>query len=296
MSMFTSLGYIAVTGPVGDWTDFAADKLGASADRSEPGDLWIRVDEYAYRIIVEEGPARGPQSLVAMGFTVAGREGLDRLTTALTDANVPFASDDERRRRRGVDALVIFDDPDGNTIEAVVGMPTADTAFISPAGVDFVTGELGVGHVFMTGAGDPADLAAWYRDVLGFKLTDTIALKALGSDDDAEFLHCNPRHHSIAVARSPMLPPGLGHLMLEVVDFSTLGRMMTHAQETANEDIIITLGEHSNDKMTSYYITTPSGFDIEYGCNGLLVDDAVWKPAHHEILSNWGHTYVGQPH
>ena len=217
---------------------------------------------------------------------------LEQLSITLTSFGIEFESDETLRRSRGVEGIIAFSDPDGNRIEAVHGIQKARVPFVSPANVEFVTGDLGVGHVFMAGASDPNELSRWYRDVLGFRLTDTIALKALQSDDDAVFLHCNPRHHSIAVARSPMLPPGLGHIMLEVSDFSTLGRMMTHAQEAAG-DIVITLGEHSNDKMTSYYITTPSGFDIEYGCNGLLVDDGVWEPSHHNVLSNWGHTYIG---
>ncbi|WP_439030438.1 VOC family protein [Gordonia terrae] len=293
MTIFTSLGYVVVTGPADEWERFATDKLGAAADRTDSGSIRIRLDDRAYRIVVEDGPAQGPQSLTALGFTVADGA-MDRLKAELKAAGVEFRTDDDARRQRGVRGeLVRFADPDGNVIEAVTDIPAATEPFESPADVQFVTGDLGVGHVFMTGAGDPVELSNWYRDVLGFKLTDTIALTALQSDDDAVFLHCNPRHHSIAVARSPILPPGLGHIMLEVTDFRTLGRMMTHAQETAG-DIVITLGEHSNDRMTSFYITTPSGFDIEYGCNGLLVDDEVWVPGHYEALSNWGHTFVGQ--
>lgn len=294
MSIFTSLAYVVVTGPADEWERFATDKLGAAAERTDSGNIRIRLDDNAYRIVVEDGPAQGPQSLAALGFTVVDSDAMSRLKAALTSAGVEFRSDDDIRRQRGVQGeLVRFSDPDGNVIEAVTDLPTAGEPFVSPADVEFVTGDLGVGHVFMTGASDPVELSAWYRDVLGFRLTDTIALKALQSDDDAVFLHCNPRHHSVAVARSPILPPGLGHIMLEVTDFPTLGRMMTHAQDTAG-DIVITLGEHSNDRMTSYYITTPSGFDIEYGCNGLLVDDEVWVPAHYDALSNWGHTFVGQ--
>ena len=34
-----------------------------------------------------------------------------------------------------------------------------------------------------------------------------------------------------------------------------------------------TLGRHVNDKMLSFYMKTPGGFDVEFGCEGLQVDD-----------------------
>jgi 3,4-dihydroxy-9,10-secoandrosta-1,3,5(10)-triene-9,17-dione 4,5-dioxygenase len=36
----------------------------------------------------------------------------------------------------------------------------------------------------------------------------------------------------------------------------------------------MTLGTHTDDRMTSFYLRTPSGFEIEYGCGGRFVDDA----------------------
>ena len=39
----------------------------------------------------------------------------------------------------------------------------------------------------------------------------------------------------------------------------------------------MTLGRHTNDLMTSFYVRTPSGFEIEYGTGGLVVDDDTWE-------------------
>lgn len=41
--------------------------------------------------------------------------------------------------------------------------------------------------------------------------------------------------------------------------------------------------------MTSFYLATPSGFAIEYGWNGRLVDDDSWTVGHHRSASTWGH-------
>ena len=43
-----------------------------------------------------------------------------------------------------------------------------------------------------------------------------------------------------------------------------------------------TLGRHVNDKMLSFYMKTPGGFDIEFGCEGLEVeDDELGRPGEH---------------
>jgi len=41
--------------------------------------------------------------------------------------------------------------------------------------------------------------------------------------------------------------------------------------------ITSTLGRHTNDRMTSFYMRTPSGFLVEYGHGGRLIDDERWE-------------------
>ena len=57
----------------------------------------------------------------------------------------------------------------------------------------------------------------------------------------------------------------------------------------------MTLGRHTNDRMTSFYVRTPSGFEIEYGTGGLLVDDATWVVRPYDAGSVWGHKPPAQP-
>jgi 3,4-dihydroxy-9,10-secoandrosta-1,3,5(10)-triene-9,17-dione 4,5-dioxygenase len=53
-----------------------------------------------------------------------------------------------------------------------------------------------------------------------------------------------------------------------------------------------TLGRHANDQMVSCYVRTPSGFDIEYGTDGLLVDDRTWIARQTTAISLWGHSFA----
>ena len=61
---------------------------------------------------------------------------------------------------------------------------------------------------------DPDRTAAWYADVLGFRLSDTLAGPDMGTV--MNFMRCNPRHHSIAFARGP-------HVSLHHVSFELRG-------------------------------------------------------------------------
>ena len=56
-----------------------------------------------------------------------------------------------------------------------------------------------------------------------------------------------------------------------------------------------TLGRHANDHMVSFYVRTPGGFDIEYGTDGRLVDDATWISRETTAVSLWGHSFAACP-
>ena len=54
------------------------------------------------------------------------------------------------------------------------------------------------------------------------------------------------------------------------------------------------LGLHVNDEMTSFYVQTLGGFDMEIGCGGLVIDPASWETTRHEQVSVWGHVWAWQ--
>jgi len=49
------------------------------------------------------------------------------------------------------------------------------------------------------------------------------------------------------------------------------------------------IGRHTNDHMMSFYLRTPSGFEVEYGWGARIVDDTTWQVQKHEAPSIWGH-------
>jgi extradiol dioxygenase len=51
------------------------------------------------------------------------------------------------------------------------------------------------------------------------------------------------------------------------------------------------LGRHVNDHMLSFYMTSPSGFQVEYGWGARVVDDENWEVQMYEEGSIWGHGF-----
>ncbi|RYF60422.1 MAG: glyoxalase [Comamonadaceae bacterium] len=282
MSSVHSLGYVVIRGPLEEWREFGAEVLGAQVVEHAPDVLRLRLDDRAFRILIEEGSATGSDSLAAFGFETADEASLEALARAVRAAGHTVTDEPDLAAQRLVRRLIRFEDLDGNSIEAYCGQAIEHTEFVSPRGVRFVTADLGVGHCFMTSANAEAAVK-FYVDVLGFRLSDTISI----GPTEATFLHCNSRHHSIALATFPDEPAGLGHLLLEVDSLEAVGR--TYDRASDRETVSSSIGEHTNDKMTSFYVTTPSGFDIEYGWNGLVVDDVNWTISQYNEPSTWGH-------
>jgi biphenyl-2,3-diol 1,2-dioxygenase len=102
-----------------------------------------------------------------------------------------------------------------------------------------------------------------------------------------EFLHCNPRHHTLALLPVPA-PKRLHHFMLQAHTMDDVGFALERA-EAAQVPLTATLGRHTNDHMVSFYLRTPSGFEVEFGHGARTVDDATWRVARHDAPSSWGH-------
>jgi 2,3-dihydroxybiphenyl 1,2-dioxygenase len=165
--------------------------------------------------------------------------------------------------------------------------PKQDSIPFSPAhGMSgYKTGDLGLGHVVLV-AEDPDETVKWYREMLGFKISDYIFWDGI----EATFLHCNPRHHSLAFVNAvgPFNAGDLNHIMLEAESLDDIGRGYDTALEN-KVPVAMTLGRHSNDLTTSFYAVTPSGWWIEYGHGGRLIDDSVWEPKMYSSPKLWGH-------
>ena len=108
------------------------------------------------------------------------------------------------------------------------------------------------------------------------------------------FLHAdNGRHHSIAFGEGPIPPSGAVHIMLELPSLIEVGKAHDRMKAMGYPESA-TLGRHVNDETTGFYVQTPSGFDLEIGCDSLVIDPATWQTTRHEAISVWGHEWAWQ--
>lgn len=283
----SSLGYVGFkASDLAAWSEFGARILGLMPVDAPDGTLRFRIDAQAWRISVEPGDEN---DIAYAGFEVAGPGSLSDMAERLRGAGVEVGNGDpELLKLRGVMGMITCRDPDGLAVEIYYG-PTErrETPFVSPVGVSgFLTAGQGLGHIVLS-APDIARSRAFYSDILGFRLSDIIRMRLSPEFGiDLEFYHCNPRHHTLALAPLPMAKR-LNHFMVQVDDLDDVGFALDRVN-AAKIHVTNTLGKHSNDHMVSFYAETPSGFEVEYGWGAREVGED-WRVVRHDKTSIWGH-------
>jgi extradiol dioxygenase len=281
-----SLGYVGVGSPrAREFERFGPEILGTPL-WTEPGDgvVRLRLDERAYRIAVHPDER---DRLLYVGWEVAGPRELESAIGDLRASGVEMEPIDEATRKaRHVEGLARFRDPWGLVHELFFGQRKLASFEPTRAISGFVTGTLGLGHVVLL-LPDRDAAVRFFVDVMGFRVSDYIDVPF-----PLAFFHCNARHHSLAIGAAGPIK-GLHHVMLELKDLDDVGTTYDLCRKSG-VPFTMDLGRHSNDRMTSFYVRTPGGFEIEYGWGGLMVDDATWKVQHLPLPSTWGHERVGQ--
>jgi 3,4-dihydroxy-9,10-secoandrosta-1,3,5(10)-triene-9,17-dione 4,5-dioxygenase len=290
-----SLGYLRIeTTDMAKWREYGLKVLGMIEGKgTNPDTLYLRMDDFPARLVVVPGER---DRLAQAGWEVANAGELDEIRRSLDSYGVPHKEGTaEQLADRRVDGLVVFDDPSGNTLEVFHGVALEHRRMVSPYGHRFVTEEQGLGHVVLSTHDDEASLR-FYRDVLGFRLRDSMKLppQLVGRPADGapawlRFFGCNPRHHSLAFLPMPT-PSGIVHLMVEVENTDDVGLCLDRAIRR-KVPMSATLGRHVNDLMLSFYMKTPGGFDVEFGCEGRQVDDESWIARESTAVSLWGHDF-----
>jgi 3,4-dihydroxy-9,10-secoandrosta-1,3,5(10)-triene-9,17-dione 4,5-dioxygenase len=280
------LGYIVIhTTDLEAWRRFGTETLGLMlSDREgDSGALDFRTDERPLRIRVEAADRDG---LAGAGWEVATSSDFDATVEALKQRGVATEMGSEAlRESRCAQRVACFRDPAGNPHELYHGTIYDHRPFVSPVGGSgFVTGDLGLGHVVLPCPEIEAG-RTFFEQALGFRLSDELRQGPI----QLAFMRCNPRHHSLALASFDM-PTGLVHFMLELATLDDVGYALDRAL-SAGCHLSATLGKHTNDQMISFYVRSPSGFDVEVGWGGVHVDEATWTTGEITAPSFWGHRW-----
>ena len=276
------LGYIGVTVPgLAEWESYATTLLGAEVVEQDDSQLKLRIDDHYSRINVHKADQPG---VAYVGWDVGTEESLRQAITVVDDLGIAWReATAEECQDRKVLKMIKLKDPGENNIELFYGPSVGHKFRPSRDMGEFVTGDLGMGHVLFLTPNFDAIMEFYNR--MGFALSESIHMNALRGY--AHFLHCNKRQHSLALGAAPH--NAVGHLMLEVEEMVDVGKGYDIAKYEGM-NITMTMGQHVNDKVVSFYTQTPSGFDLEIGAGGLVIEDLDnWTVAQYEDISFWGH-------
>jgi len=293
-----SLGYIVVnsTDPK-TWSEYGRKVLGlmdSTEQLKAAGNdtVFLKMDERPYRIIIEKAAVDNYQ---ASGWEVANEAEFNAAINKLEKHGINFErANSELITARQVQDLVSFADPDGNKHELFWGIISDFSQFASPVGIkQFITGDQGFGHTVLPTPSFDQSLA-FYRDVMGFGVSDLMKIRFTPDPQEPEkrlyFMHCNERHHSLAILEAPM-PSNCVHVMIEADRVDEVGRAMDR-MKAENIKLTGTLGRHANDHMLSFYMLTPSGFMLEFGAEGRTIEDwSKYSNFQSTVNSFWGHDF-----
>ncbi len=282
-----ALGYLGVrSGYTDEWQRFATKLLGLQQVDKGGNTLAFRMDDHKQRFVVTDEVG---DTLSFIGWEVENKDDLNHFAAKLDNAGVTVTLGNQALcAQRCVEELISFNDPDGNRLELFWKPELATDAFVPGRPISgFKTGPVGMGHAVLH-VKDAHALVPFYRDLLGFSLSD-YGLQPV----PLYFFHVNERHHSFAIVGSG--GTGFHHFMIEYLNLDDVGQGYDLAQ-LEEDKIAYTLGRHTNDYMTSFYANTPSGFFIESGWGGRLIDPVTWD-AHETNCgpSFWGHERLHLP-
>jgi 2,3-dihydroxybiphenyl 1,2-dioxygenase len=282
--MIKSLAYLGVISPAyKEWETFGPEVMGLQhAGYGSDGAIRFRMDDVAYRLAIHPGEKN---NIGYIGWSLKDEADAKALANRVAAEGIEVArSRDAESKERSVEGYYWFIDPSGFRQELSWGHLHTVVPFRPGRAMSgFRTGEQGLGHVVLA-VEDLEKSDRFYREVMGFHPSDVVKDGPL----EAHFYHVNGRHHSLAIARIPTRQRAFLHLMLETNSLDDVGIAHDICEER-NVPITRTFGCHSNDRMLSFYVYTPSSFRIEYGYGGIDINDDLWVPRTYDKPSIWGH-------
>lgn len=294
-SMFgrVRLGYVLIESNRSDaWHRFAAEGLGLHVDALTHGELAMRVDEHTRRLIVRRGAA---EDVVALGWQLDDEEALGLVLERLRGCGItPERCDGGDASLRGVEEFWSCIGPKRTLIELFTRpLTTGQPLRVKVSG--YLTGAGGLGHVAIT-TREPEAMQRFWQQMFDARVSDLIEARMSGIDLDFSFLRLNERHHSLAIAstrglRMNPLRTSIHHLNLQVASLDDVVNGYLRCRKMGYP-IANAIGQHPNDRELSFYVETPSGFEIELGWNPIVVTEETekrWTPSAYRGISLWGH-------
>ncbi|EQA46767.1 putative 2,3-dihydroxybiphenyl 1,2-dioxygenase [Leptospira broomii serovar Hurstbridge str. 5399] len=284
------LGYAVIeSNRLKEWYSFGKEAIGLHAEFDNDECVCFRLDKHKKRFLIRKG---GTEDFTSLGFQIKDENSLNIILDRLKKRKVTIIPGEAGEAvLRGVKSFWQFVGPKGLNIELFIDPILTETPLkMSASG--FVTEEFGMGHVAMVSK-RPEELIEFWKEIFGARISDYIEQKMSGVTLDIVFLRMNPRHHSVAVAatRGLHLDPistRIQHLNIEAKELKDVTGAYLRCKNLGFE-IARGIGQHPNDLELSFYVITPSGFELEVGWNPIPVDEIEWKQNKYKQISSWGH-------
>ncbi|HME74461.1 MAG TPA: VOC family protein, partial [Mycobacterium sp.] len=205
------------------WRGYVTEVLGLQiVGDSNDQLLYVRADERHHRLLVH---AADQDNVAYVGWELADQRALDAAAALVESQGLTVESGKPHElAERHVLGLAYFTCPyTGVRMELSTGNETVFMPRFAPARAlsGFLTGSLGMGHVALYMTGDVKAAGDFYARTLGFGISDYEMLPDGGTL--VTFLHCNPRHHSLALIANPQPPSGIQHIMFECTTLDDVG-------------------------------------------------------------------------
>ena len=286
----TRMGYVVIESAHLDrWTAFLEEGIGLHKQHVDSNLIAFRMDEFQRRVMVTHGPA---EDIAAVGWQLENKQVLETVLKRMQKHGIQCqASTPEQAAARGVKEYWSFLGPKRMVIELFVEPLLSDEP-LNMLCSGFVTGEAGMGHMAIT-TRRAKDMRRFWEGIFDARYSDTIVEKMGSAVVDIEFFRVNPRHHSVAIAqvRDLQMDPvrtKVQHINLLTRNIEDLTEAFLRCRRLGFE-MAHEIGEHPNDREQSFYVMSPSGFEVEVGWNALEVDEATWEPTTYRGISLWGH-------
>jgi 2,3-dihydroxybiphenyl 1,2-dioxygenase len=287
----TALGYLGFESPdPKTWEKFGPEIFGLGlADSGADGTVYLRMDDRHHRIALHPGEEN---RLAYIGWELRDKKSYTEARAELDAREFPYElGTPEECRERAVQKIIRLRDPHGFVHELFYAATfTAGSFLPGKPHHGFVAGGEGVGHVVMVVPDWNDDMETFVNDILGLGLfAGYLAPAPDGGQFGPQFFRCNGRSHCLGYVTIPGMK-GVQHIAIEGTSLDDVGKAYDLVQERELQ-ITMTLGRHMMDTLVSFYMRSPTGFDIEFGAGGVVLDGS-YVQENPSTPEAWGHKFV----
>lgn len=286
-----ALGYVGFEAPnAKEWETFGPEVFGFGlGEPGEDGTVYLRMDDRPYRIAIHPGEE---QRIAYIGWELKDKKSFTEAVAELTGEGLnPELGTPAECKQRAVQGLARFRDP-FDYVHEVFYSPTFTAGSFRPGKPmhGFVADSDGVGHVVLAVPEWTDDMERFVTKTLGMELfAGFVAPTPAGTLAGPQFFRCNPRSHCLGYLALPGLR-GVQHICIEARNLDDVGKAYDIVQER-EMPITMSLGRHMMDTLVSFYMRSPTGFDIEFGAGGVVLDEN-YVQVNPSTPEAWGHKFL----